>query len=76
MDPVEKTIRIEALKNAIKYGVARDKVVIGRIMKDFPEYRGNIVSIKPKIDKIVAEINSFGKDMQIDQLRKLDPTAL
>ena len=76
MDSVEKVILTEALKNAIKYGEARDKVIIGRIMKDFPEYRKKFGAIKPKIDKILSDVNSWDKAKQKKKLLELDPSAL
>jgi glutamyl-tRNA synthetase len=73
---VEKLILTEALKNAVKFGEARDKVIIGRIMKDYPEYRKNIGAIKPKIDKILKEVNSWDKETQEKKLLELEPKAL
>lgn len=75
MDAVEKLIRIEALKNAVKYGEARDKVIIGKIMKD-PEHRKNFSLIKPKIDEILKEVNSWDKETQQQKLLELEPNAL
>ncbi len=76
MDAVEKRILTEALKNAIKYGEARDKVIIGRIMSEFPEYRKNFSAIKQKLDSILNEVNSWDKDTQKQKLTELDPSAL
>jgi glutamyl-tRNA synthetase len=76
MDSVEKEILTEALKNALKYGQARDKVIIGRIMRDFPEYRNNLGAIKPKIDKILHDVNSWDEKTQRKKLLELDPSAL
>ncbi|TFG21116.1 MAG: glutamate--tRNA ligase [Promethearchaeota archaeon] len=75
MDTVEKLILIEALKNAVKYGEARDKVIIGKLMQD-PENRKNIAIIKPKVDTILKEVNSWDKETQEKKLLDLEPKAL
>ncbi|MBN2154728.1 MAG: glutamate--tRNA ligase [Candidatus Lokiarchaeota archaeon] len=76
MDEVEKCILIEALKNAVKYGEARSNAVIGKIMRDFPEYRSRSEEIKSHIDKIVLEVNSWDKSAQLTKLQHLEPEAL
>ncbi|MHA1454026.1 MAG: glutamate--tRNA ligase family protein, partial [Promethearchaeota archaeon] len=75
MDAVEKLILTEALKNAVKYGEARDKIILGKLMKD-PENRKNIGTIRPKIDKILKEVNSWDKETQQKKLLELEPKAL
>lgn len=75
MDAVEKLILAEALKNAVKYGEARDKVIFGKLMRD-PENRKNITTIKPKVEKILKEVNSWDKETQRKKLLELEPNAL
>jgi len=76
MDSVEKRILIEALKNAVKFGEARDNVVIGKIMQDFPEYRSKFKELTPKIAKMVKDVNSWNAEKQQATLIELEPQAL
>ena len=75
MDAVEKLILLEALKNAVKYGEAREKVIFGKLMKD-PENRKNIPALKLKVGEILKEVNSWDKEIQEKKLLELAPQAL
>ncbi len=77
MEPLEKFIRIEALKNALRFkGKANDKVIIGRVMSEFPEYRTKKDEAITLIAKIVNEINAMSEDQQKKALEEIDTNAL
>ena len=77
MKSVEKFIKIEALKNALRFkGPANEKVILGRVMAEFAEYRTKKDEIIPVIKKIAAEVNALSEEMQTKQLTQLDSKAL
>ena len=75
-EKIERILTIEALKNALKFDKANTKAVIGKFMKKFPEYRKKSAEIKPILEKILEQVNSWGNKKRVEELKKLDPNAL
>jgi len=57
-----EVIRKHALKNALDFGKADKKAVLGRVLAESPELRGKVGKILPIIEEIVAEVNAMPKE--------------
>ncbi|MDE1761845.1 MAG: glutamate--tRNA ligase [Candidatus Micrarchaeota archaeon] len=60
-EEILSAIRKYAIKNAIEYGKANDKSVLGKILSQFPDAKSDMRQLNSEIAKIVAEVNSMGK---------------
>lgn len=76
MDELEKVVRIEALKNALKYENAQVNSVMGKIMAEKPEFRSRAKDVIKTVKRIVNEINEWDEDKQKKMVLDLDPHAL
>ena len=65
-EKIERILTIEALKNALKFDKANSKAVIGKFMKNFPEYRKKSAEIKPILEKILEQVNIWGNKKKIE----------
>lgn len=77
MDKLETLIWLEGLKNAIKFkGKAQPGAIMGKIMKDMPEYRSQSQMVKNLVDKIIGEVNTLSLEEQTKKVLEMDPHAL
>jgi len=77
MEKAEQILLVEALKNAVKFeGKANPKAVLGKLMRDIPEYRAKSKEIQPILDGIIEKVNGWPIEKQTEELLKLDPDAL
>jgi glutamyl-tRNA synthetase len=62
---LKESIRKSALLNAVKHdGKAQTGPVVGKILGEKPEYRGNVKELSSLINEIVREVNSLSLDEQ------------
>lgn len=65
------------LKNALDFeGKANPKVVLGQVLKDYPNFKQNIPQLLGEIDKLVAEIGQLPLTEIKKQLNKIAPELL
>jgi glutamyl-tRNA synthetase len=77
MDALEDLIWKEGLRNAVKFkGVANDKAVLSKIMRDHAEFRSRSAEVKTKVDSIIGQINALDLGTQTKKLLAIDPHAL
>jgi glutamyl-tRNA synthetase len=50
-----------ALKNALDYGRAEPKAVLGKVLQERPEFKNNIRELLPLVDEVVEEVNSLSR---------------
>ncbi|MCF7871528.1 glutamate--tRNA ligase [Candidatus Woesearchaeota archaeon] len=76
-DEVLLLIKKLALLNAVKHnGKANPGAIVGGVIGTFPDLRSQIKQVMPKINELVAEINSLDFESQEKQLLEIDPDAL
>ena len=73
---IKNTILKHALRNAIKYGKADVKAVIGKVLGENPKLRKNAKKFIKEINKIIEEVNKFSSGKQKEELEKLAPELL
>lgn len=74
---IEKSIWIEGLKNAIKFGgKAQKQAIIRKLIAIHENIQPKLKEIMPKINSILTQINNFSIEVQEKKLFSLDPTAL
>jgi glutamyl-tRNA synthetase len=59
---MEELIRKHALKNALDYGKANPKAVLGKVLAENPELRAKVRELLPLVDKVVAQVNSLSRE--------------
>ena len=59
---VSLAARKYALKNAVEYGKAHEGSVLNKVISLYPEQKSDIRSLAKEVSKIVAEVNSLGKE--------------
>jgi glutamyl-tRNA synthetase len=57
-----EVIRKHAIKNALDFGKADKKAVLGHVLAESPGLRGKVGEILPIIEEIVAEVNAMPKE--------------
>jgi glutamyl-tRNA synthetase len=63
-----------ALTNAIEHGgKARADAVLGKLVAEMPEWRSRIKELSEVVEKVVSEVNSWPREEQLFQLRKVGP---
>jgi glutamyl-tRNA synthetase len=71
----KKIILKYAILNAIQHeGKADIQAVLGKILSGKPEFRNKIKEIIPEIKKIVTDVNSWNKEKQENEMKKLGVT--
>ena len=58
---IEEAIRKYAIKNAIDYGKASEKAVLGKVLSGIPDARSDMKALTQSIAKIVAQVNQMDK---------------
>jgi glutamyl-tRNA synthetase len=77
MEKAETILFLEALRNAVRYeGKANPKAVLGKLMRDIPEFRAKSKEIQPILDSVMEKVNNWSIEKQTEELLKLDPDAL
>ncbi len=56
---MRETIYKNALKNALDYGRANEKAVLGKLLAEKPELKKSISDILPIIEEVVEEVNTL-----------------
>ncbi|MFH1285473.1 MAG: glutamate--tRNA ligase [Candidatus Micrarchaeota archaeon] len=69
---IEETIRKHALKNAFDYGKAQAGGVVGKVIAEHPEAKGNMKEVMAKISQIVGEVNSLAREQIEKELEKFE----
>ncbi len=67
-----EVIRKYAVKNAIDFGKAETKAVLGKVLADSPELRGRVAELIPLIEKIVEEVNDASKGELEGEIKKYE----
>ncbi|MCX6821858.1 MAG: glutamate--tRNA ligase [Candidatus Aenigmarchaeota archaeon] len=71
----KKIILKYAILNAIQHeGKADIQAVLGKILSEKPEFRNKIKGIIPEIKKTVTDVNSWSKEKQENEMKKLGVT--
>ncbi len=74
-DSIEDSIRKYALQNAVFHkGSANPKAVLGKVLGECPELRGDVASVSAVIDAVVEEVNSMTPEQQESALESIDPS--
>ncbi|MFQ6020631.1 MAG: glutamate--tRNA ligase [Candidatus Aenigmatarchaeota archaeon] len=68
---MKKVILKHALANAIQYGKADEKAVLGKVLSEKPKLKKDIKKVKSEIKKIIKEINKWSLEKQKKELKKL-----
>ena len=76
MEKAEHILLVEALKNSLKFGKPNYKAVLGKLMKDSPEFRNKSAEVEPILNQIIDKVNQLSPDQRKKALEKLDPSAL
>ncbi len=72
----KKIILKYAILNAVQYdGKADIQAVLGKILSEKPEFRNKIKEIIPEIKKTVTDVNSWDKEKQENEMKKLGVTV-
>ena len=67
MSNAEDIIYKEVMINAYKYGSAEKKVVLKKLMANYPELRSKINKIQPLLDNIISDVN----EMPLNKLQEI-----
>lgn len=71
---LEKEIWLAALENAVKFkGRANPGAIIGKLMSIDSSVKERMKDVNPRIQEIVEEVNSMGRDSQKNKLLELKP---
>jgi glutamyl-tRNA synthetase len=67
-----EVIRKHALKNALDFGNADSKAVLGKVLAESPELREKVGDILPAIEEVVAEVNAMPKEQLEKEVAKFE----
>lgn len=71
---LHQSIMKASLANAVKFkGKANPKAVFGTVLKENPDSRKDMDSLRDLIDAVISDVNSLTLDEQNDRLLELDP---
>jgi len=59
---VEELIRKHALKNALDFGSASAKAVLGKVLAEKPELRARVKELLPLVERVVEEVNALSRE--------------
>ena len=65
-----KVIRKHAIKNALDFGKADKKAVLGKVLAESPELREKVSEILPLVEKIVEEVNAASKEQLEEEVKE------
>ncbi len=64
-----KVIRKHAIKNALDFGKADEKAVLGKVLAESPELREKVSEILPLVEKIVEEVNAASREQLEEEVK-------
>lgn len=64
-----------ALKNALDYGKAEPKAVLGKVLQEKPELKRSIREVLPILNQVVNEVNAFSQEKIKEEIKKFNFTA-
>ena len=59
---MRRLIRKHALKNALEFGKANSKAVLGKVLAEKPELRDRVRELIPIVEQVVAEVNALSRE--------------
>lgn len=63
-------IRKHAIKNALDFGKANKKAVLGKVLAESPEFRKKVGEILPLIEKVVEEVNAAPREQLEEEIKR------
>lgn len=66
---LENLIKKHALKNALDFGKADPKSIVGKVIAEYPESKKDMKNVMKKISEIVNEVNSLKKQEIEEQIK-------
>ena len=69
---VREVIYKHTLKNALEFGKAKEKAILGKVLAELPEYREKIREIIPIINEVVKEVNSYPRERIEEEIKKYE----
>jgi glutamyl-tRNA synthetase len=69
---MREVIYKHALKNAIDYGKANPKAVLGKVLAEMPELKEKLREILPLIDEVVKEVNTLSKEKREEEIKRYE----
>lgn len=69
---MREVIYKHALKNALDYGRADSKAVLGKVLAELPELRKKVNEIMPAVEEVVREVNSLPKEKLTEEIKKYE----
>ncbi len=76
MNNAEDIIYKEAIVNAYKYGSAEKKIVLRKIMANYPDLRSKAKEIQLLLDKTIAEVNEIPTERLREIVEKKYPDSI
>ncbi len=73
---MEETIRKYALKNALDFGQANSKVILGQVLRENSELKKDVPGLMKEIDKIIALVNKLNQEKILAELNLVAPELL
>lgn len=67
---VREVIYKHTLKNALEFGKAKEKAILGKVLAELPEYRKRVKEIIPIINEVVKEVNSYPRERIEEEIKK------
>ena len=59
---MEELVRKHALKNALDFGKANPKAVLGKVLAEQPELKARVKELLPLVEAIVEQVNSLSRE--------------
>jgi len=69
---IREVIYKHTLKNALEFGKAKEKAILGKVLAELPEYREKIREIIPIINEVVKEVNSYPRERIEEEIKKYE----
>ncbi len=69
---MREVIYKHALKNALDYGRADSRAVLGKVLAELPELRKKVNEILPAVEEIVREVNSLPREKLGEEIEKYE----
>jgi len=72
MESMREVIYKHALKNALDYGRADSRAVLGKVLAELPEMRKKVNEILPAVEEVLREVNSLPKEKLSEEIKKYE----
>jgi glutamyl-tRNA synthetase len=69
---MREVIYKHALKNALVYGRARPKAVLGKVLAELPELREKASEVLSLVEEVVGEVNSLPVEKQKEEIARFE----